>query len=330
MAMALPKERAVALLDFPKHANVGDSAIWLGELKCLEYCGIRARHIRYVCDIETYNADALRHAIGLDGVILLHGGGNFGDLWPRHQLFRESVVASFPEHQIIILPQSIYFRDRSALERAALICNAHPRLTIFVRDNVSMDMLSMQFTAKAMLCPDMAFCLGPLAPIGTASRDVVVIARTDDEAMAPDAGASPAFGPDVLVCDWPPIGSAIQWRTGGSLVRRMAARPGVTRMMGQSAVGIHRVVYAAMARERLISGCELLSKGRSIVADRLHAHILAMLLGIPHVLLDNSYGKIRRFYETWTADSTLASLADTRREAVDCARARIRRPTDLA
>jgi exopolysaccharide biosynthesis protein PssK len=38
-----------------------------------------------------------------------------------------------------------------------------------------------------------------------------------------------------------------------------------------------------------------------VITDRLHAHILCLLMDIPHVVVDNSYGKVRSFVETWTA-----------------------------
>ena len=43
---------------------------------------------------------------------------------------------------------------------------------------------------------------------------------------------------------------------------------------------------------RLYAGIGVLSQGRVIVADRLHAVILATLMEKPHVYLDNSYKKI--------------------------------------
>jgi exopolysaccharide biosynthesis predicted pyruvyltransferase EpsI len=46
-------------------------------------------------------------------------------------------------------------------------------------------------------------------------------------------------------------------------------------------------------------GCRQLLSHRAVVADRLHGHLLACLLGIPSVLLDNSYGKNRLFHEAW-------------------------------
>jgi pyruvyl transferase EpsO len=47
----------------------------------------------------------------------------------------------------------------------------------------------------------------------------------------------------------------------------------------------------------------LLAAGRRVVTDRLHGHILCLLVGIPHCLYDNSYGKNREFYRAWTSSS---------------------------
>jgi pyruvyl transferase EpsO len=66
----------------------------------------------------------------------------------------------------------------------------------------------------------------------------------------------------------------------------------------------------------------MLGAAACVVTDRLHGHILSVLLGIPHVVLDNSYGKVRSFYETWTAQSDLVDWADSPAEAVHLATGR--------
>jgi pyruvyl transferase EpsO len=57
-----------------------------------------------------------------------------------------------------------------------------------------------------------------------------------------------------------------------------------------------------------------------VVTDRLHAHLLALLLGIPHVVLDNSYGKLHHFIAAWTHESPLVHLATDPVMAQDTAR----------
>ena len=51
----------------------------------------------------------------------------------------------------------------------------------------------------------------------------------------------------------------------------------------------------AAAHNRFQRGIRQISRGRAIVTDRLHVHICSLLLGRPHAVLDNSYGKVRRF-----------------------------------
>jgi pyruvyl transferase EpsO len=55
-----------------------------------------------------------------------------------------------------------------------------------------------------------------------------------------------------------------------------------------------------LAAWRVRRGMRLLGTGARVVTDRLHAHILCLLLGIPHTTLDNSYGKLSTFIGTWT------------------------------
>ena len=61
--------------------------------------------------------------------------------------------------------------------------------------------------------------------------------------------------------------------------------------------------HAALATARVARGLRLLSRGQTIATDRLHGHILALLLDIPHVVFDNDYGKIGRYVATWTQGS---------------------------
>ena len=69
----------------------------------------------------------------------LHGGGNFGDLY-RYQRHREKVVRAYPGHRIVILPQTVHFRDREQLRKSAERMRGHPDLHLFVRDRRSLDL----------------------------------------------------------------------------------------------------------------------------------------------------------------------------------------------
>jgi pyruvyl transferase EpsO len=53
-----------------------------------------------------------------------------------------------------------------------------------------------------------------------------------------------------------------------------------------------------------------------VVTNRLHGHILCVLLGIPHFVSDNSYGKLSAFHGDWTHESPLVTWCDSEEDAV--------------
>ena len=300
----LSRGGAYALLDFPNYANVGDSAIWLGEQSFLR--GIGAS-ISYTCDIVTYSQEDLARLTS--GTILLQGGGNLGDLWPDMQHFREAVIRAFPDRKILQLPQSIHFAKKANLERARAVFNAHPDLTLLLRDERSLQFARNEFRAKSLLCPDMAFALGPLDHPEPPTHEVVWLSRTDIESSRYTV-CTPE--PGVHQTDWLEDDPSALLAINNFLTRRMWRRLRIECLRRRP---LSRT-YDPLARQRLVRGCKILSRGKAVVTDRLHGHILSLLMGIPHVLLDNNNGKLRSFYETWTKGSALAVWADAPEEAL--------------
>ena len=265
-----------ALVDFPDHANVGDSAIWLGEVAMLR--AVTGRDPDYVCTWDGYDAAAFR-AASPDGVLFLHGGGNLGDIWPHHQRFRERLLATVRDRPIVQLPQSIHFRDTAGIAAFGELLAGHPDVHLYVRDRPGLALARQHWDCPVTLAPDSAFALGP-QPRRPADCDLLMLMRTDAERVDHD----PALLDGAAVI--------LDWLDDGPLP---AAQAGETR-----AEHYHRLATA-----RLTRGLALLSRGRRIVTDRLHAHILALLLDIPHVALDNDYGKLSAYIAAWTAPSPL-------------------------
>jgi pyruvyl transferase EpsO len=296
-----------ALLDFPDHSNVGDSAIWAGAVAALGDAGI---DIRYRCNPETYDRRHLRRSVPA-GPIFINGGGNLGDVWRRHQRLREQVLRDFPERPIVQLPQTVHFQHPENLDAARRAFDGHVNFTLLVRDHVSLELVRSEFRARNALCPDMAFYLGRLPREQPPDVDILWLRREDRESAG--TGAVPS---DVLVCDW--LDERIPaLRRVRRVLRPLASRePRSLGVMGR-ALG---AAYDRQAQQRLREGCRLLARGKVVITDRLHAHILCLLLGIPHVLLDNSYGKVRRVHDTWTADAPHVRWAASPAEAVTAAR----------
>jgi exopolysaccharide biosynthesis predicted pyruvyltransferase EpsI len=294
-----------AIIDFPNHTNLGDSAIWLGQMALLRRLGLGRPC--YTCDYLNYSRARLAARIG-EGTILISGGGNFGDLYPDHQRLREAVIADFPHNPIVQLPQSIHFKRPSGLEQAARACDAHRDFTLMVRDHASLALARRAFRSPVVLCPDMAFGLGALARRGAPDHDIVILARRDREARR-DASPLEA-GPGMLRTDWLREHEVLVHRIHGGLRRRAITYPTLD-WLGRLAMRANE----PLARHRLERGSATLSRGQAVITDRLHGHVLSLLLGIPHCLLDNSYGKVRGCWETWTHEADLTHWCETEAEA---------------
>lgn len=297
------ESRRVALVDFPDYTNVGDSLIWLGSLKALELLGVDAPV--YVASQRTYRRDEMARAVG-DGVICIQGGGNLGDLWPAHQEFREQVIRDFPANRIVQLPQSVEFSSPQALERARRVFGAHRDLTILVRSERSFARAEV-FGVPTHLCPDLGMIVGMLDQPLTPTHDAVLLARTDQESQGLPLDAVPAW---VRRVDW--VG-----QPGGLALRIMTTlhqRPKLWRAVRGSS---RHVLFRSAARRRLQYGVELLSSGRVVITDRLHGHVLAMLLGLPHCVMDSQFGKVRALWDTWTHEVPDAVWCNTLGEAIE-------------
>ncbi|WNO54517.1 polysaccharide pyruvyl transferase family protein [Stakelama saccharophila] len=297
---------AYALLDYPNHSNVGDCAIWLGEIALLQ--GITGNAPAYVCEHHDFDAEALRRAFP-EGPVFLHGGGNLGDIWPKHQRFREMILERLPDREIVQLPQSIAFREERGIAGFANLLSAHRDAHLYVRDRRSLDFAEARLGVAATLVPDCAFAMGALARRGVPAVDILMLMRTDSERAGHDQHAAPATG-KIEVVDWleEPRQAGDRWMRRA---RRLADRLGTSDAMTR-----RRRQYDRKAAERLERGLALLSRGRQVVTDRLHGHILSTLLDIPHVALDNSYGKVSGYIAAWTREFPHLRTAATPDEAL--------------
>lgn len=319
------ERRVTAMVDFPNYPNVGDTAIYLGQLACLASLGI-ARP-RFICDFRSYDGRALAEAAG-DGVVLLTGGGSFGDMWPTGQECREDIMRSCRKNPIIQLPQTLHFEAQANLDRARAAVDGHGNVTILCRDDSSLEIARREFNVASELCPDMAFCIGSLDRPRSASRPIVWIARNDKESVhAVSAGA------DAFVLDWDDeprtrlfrVNRALTdaaMRPPRSLRRALLSRRGWRELLPRKTWRSLAIrTYEPLARQRLRRGLDMLAAGNMVITDRLHGHILAMLLGIRHVILDNTYGKLSSFHRAWTTGVEGVHFAASVEEALSYAEA---------
>ncbi|XP_071079336.1 uncharacterized protein [Haliotis cracherodii] len=281
------------LFDVADYENKGDPAIAVGEIRLLRRLGIQ---LVYYCVTSKCKAGAIKTAFeesklysNDDLVILLQGGGNIFS-YETPETVRKLVITTFTKHKIILFPQSIWFRyTAKKVRRYAHMYNQHDNLTVMVRDRLSLKRAKGVFTrANIILAPDMAFQIGPVSRFMPPSFDILWLKRRDAETTGYVTPVFPAHV-SVRVSDW------IHWHSPCN--------------------------DSSMEKTFTIAtnGMMFLQRGRVVITDRLHGHILSTLLGIPHVILDNNYHKVSSYRHSWTRGVEFVKFANTSVQAADMA-----------
>lgn len=267
---------------------------------------------RFADSVHNHSVERLR-ASETDGPILIHGGGNFGTIWPRHHRLRLSVLDNFKGRPVVQMPQSIHFVDEASADETARAIDRHGAFTLLVRDRKSLEFAKRRFNCATHLCPDMAFYIGPVAR-ARAEVDYLCLIRTDPESAG--------------VLQWPAEAGSrrtVDWlEESRARLRLKRLQVHTTHWFGRESAR-HVAVFNAAAMARFRRGVALLSQGRVVITDRLHAHIVAVLLDIPNVVLDNSYGKLSSFMDAWTAGYANVRTADSAASAIREAQVFLRR-----
>jgi exopolysaccharide biosynthesis predicted pyruvyltransferase EpsI len=298
----------IAYVNFPNIGNLGDAAIYAGAREALAKVGAR---VALAVEPRAYRRRVIERAVGERGTIVIHGGANFGDLYRKQpqQTVRRRLLRDFPRARIIQLPQTIYFEDPSSSPRFLRNCREHADFTIMARDNVSVERAA-GLGLETVLAPDLAFGLGPLPRPAPPSTPITWVVREDVERTHEPGTVQPQAR------DWPTWREQRAGATGTRLRLDLAILRSLNRARDRAPVRFRLAIarmaagrYERVAGRRVALAREIVAEGQVLVSDRFHGHLLACLMGIPNVLLDNSYGKNRGLYDTWTHRYEIAHFA---------------------
>lgn len=267
-----------ALVDYPNYLNPGDAAIWCGTVRLLQR--LNGRLPSYVSTLKAFSPARCRAAIG-DGTVYFLGGGNFGDLYPRHHGERLRVMRAMAGHVQVHLPFSLALRHRATTEPDHILSTpeALRRAVFFAREAQTAGDLAAKFGIDATVCPDLAHGLAmadPPAPV----TDVVHLLRNDRERLSDRARP-------VQARDWSDLRLL-------KLVNRLGKVVLLPPFAAHSLAVAQHVAGAKVAIAR-----RFIARGRRLVTDRLHAMILAQQIGREVWFCDNATGKLSSYVETW-------------------------------
>ena len=284
-----------AYLDVPAYLNVGDWLIAAGAWQLL-------KELPYRC-LKRASVRVFDYQLPEGCVILLQGGGNFGDLYPGANWFRNEVVKHFPNHKIVFLPQTLYYNDESRTLADAKVCATHPNLHICARDTRSYNLLKTHFANNHLyLLPDTALGLyGTLNTYGQRThvpKRSLLLQRNDKE----NGSAWRVEATDVM--DWTEILKEIHFMPFVSAYKaifKVSKRFDSQAVRNVSDLFLCKCMYPVLVKR--INRYFL--RFDQIYTTRLHGLILASMLHMPLAWHDNSYGKLSEYVDTWFAPLNL-------------------------
>jgi pyruvyl transferase EpsO len=278
-------KKKVVFVDYPMHLNVGDLLIAKGTEELFDILDVTV--LDRLC-VRNYQR-LMKRKLGNDVVIVLHGGGNFGDLYPHHQTLREEMIKAFPNNKILIMPQSVHYNDMKNLEANMNLFKHHKNLFMYVRDEYSYEVMAPYFEDdKLKQLPDMAFVAVSTFSKCSEKADenkVLKLSRRDIEASS-DCCEENTF-------DWDDIFTTQDYKIYN--FSRF-----LTRLENKLSLNLKADLLWKIYSENVIKrAVNIFNQYQTVDTDRLHGMILTLLLEKNVIMRDNSYGKLGRFAKLW-------------------------------
>lgn len=280
------KNNRIFLFGTIEHMNYGDIAINVAEYEFFRkyFPGYEIVEIPERFVHETLNK--VRMEKNYTDIICFHGGGNMGDIWEDQEPLRREVFDAFKNDNIISLPQSTSYFDRSDtgnLYQDIKTMANNKKLIFFARDKNSFEVMKENFpdSVDKFLVPDMALSLNRQKKVNKLV-DITTFFRRDKEKNR------------NLV--------------GSRLIKILKTKYEVNE---SDTVGDYlRIVNPKTRNQLLEKKLQEFRNSKIVITDRLHGMILATITGTPVIVYDNNNHKIKHSYYDWLKDIPYVFFAD--------------------
>lgn len=287
-------------LDLPYYANLGDTLIWEGTLCFL-------KQLPYKCLYSTSLDYYSKPLISKETIIILQGGGNWGDLWPVHHEFRKKVIEDFPENRVIVFPQSVCYQDPMNLLKDAEFYNTYSNVIICVRDRQSYEILDNHLSNQLLLVPDMAFFIDVSKYRKRTKSDKILFARRNDKELNEDMELK-IIPEEAEIHDWPTLDKCPSYYKRLTELRKCTEK--IDRFCSSHITDkVADLYWKKIVRPYNIKiAIQFLCNYSIVYSTRLHVSILSILLKKKLYVLDNNYAKTMNFLKTWFTEEEAGSF----------------------
>ena len=262
----------IYLLDVPTYTNLGDQAIAYAERKYIEDNFTNPIIVEVYGYMMKMYFKLIKKYIKEEDILILIGGGNFGDQYLNIESTRKLYLKNFKNNKICIFPQTIYYSNtpmgKKMLNEMKRIIKDNKKLLLITREQQSYEFAKEHFLCDTILCPDIVLYLNKIEEVK--NRDNVLICLRNDIEKRCD------FFETILNIL---KSKKIQYEISDTWVDEK---------------------FDIKNRENVLNAkWNQFSNSKLVITDRLHGMIFAAITRRPCLVFPNYNHKITSFYNTW-------------------------------
>ncbi|KRN00185.1 polysaccharide pyruvyl transferase family protein [Loigolactobacillus rennini] len=280
-------KKRVFLFLTPTHKNLGDQAITIAELFYLKQV-LPAYQVIEIPDINYAKGIKLVSKVLTDqDIIMVHGGGNLGTLYPTAEKQRRLLMKNFSRNKIIIFPQSAFFgKDSEELSESKKIYSSNSNLTLMARESLTRDFLAKAFPKnKLLFTPDIVFFLNKKLKFKKTKRfGILIILRQDKEKSVPETYIN-------------------------SLLKQLKSEYQIT--ISDTVINKDIVIDKQNREQYVKNKLNQFAAHQLVITDRLHGMLFSLLTKTPCIVFNNNNGKVKFTYLNWMSDLNYIKLMGT-------------------
>lgn len=270
----------VIVFGTPDHGNIGDHLIAYSQRKLLETQYSQNEIIEVPRVLFNMAKNLIKELINENDRILITGGGLLGSFWIDEHNFICDVIKTFPNHKIIIFPETIFFLNDNAgqklKEQTKKIFLSHQNLIICAREKSSYQMFCSWISSdNVYLMPDMSLYLDKSICESSKKSGVLLCFRSDIEGL--DGKKYKKWFKQFLTLKNEQI---VEFDTV-----------------------LDRGISERQRNEIISEIIRLFGSKKCVITDRLHGMLFAYITKSPCIAFDNASHKISGVYNAWLKQS---------------------------
>lgn len=281
--------KRVWLIGTEDFGNIGDHQIAESILEFLGYVLPDYKIIEVTASHYNDERGNLLQSILQDDLIILTGGGNFGDIYPLAQKIREDIIQQKPKNTKIIFPQTIYYSDTEEglqkIDQAKKIFTSSNNIIICAREQVSYELAQKLFSCKVLLIPDI----------------VLSCKKTGDTNRG-----------NILLCLRGDLEKKIS-QNDIALLENSLQKLSINCI--RSDLQLKRNVDIQYRKDVIRAKLKQWQHSKLVVTDRLHGMIFAAISGTPCIVFSNYNQKVKGTYD-WISYLPYIRYVETTEEAI--------------